>query len=339
MWGRGMRVFDRDGWLSTAATSTLLASLYNFDPSDVAGVTSDRYTDGIDRFVDAHVPAGVRHAVRSYLGQFAGAGIAGNHPSDISLSGLAAYEGEESGHNSVLVGGYRTLVDRLAGGVEIVLGSPVTDIRHTASEVSVSGPDFDIGARWAIVTVPLGVLRSGSPTFEPDLPARHRDAISRLGFKQLEKVVFTFEEQFWDDDLTEIVLLDDRHGFISVRDLTGPSGVPTLVCFSNPTIATEPLVRDHTLDAWHELLGRVFGEVPDPRSTTMTNWADDPYSLGSYSYLPVGASVDDMHTLAEPVGPRVGLAGEHTVSAYYGTVQAAWLSGRRAASHVVEGRA
>ncbi len=178
MWGRGMRVFERDGWLSTAATSTLLASLYNFDPSDVPGVMSDRYTDGIDRFVDIHVPAGLRHAVRSYLGQFAGAGIAGDHPRDISLSGLAAYEGEESGHNSVLVGGYRSLVDRLADGVEVVLGSPVTDIRHNASEVAVSGPGLDIGARWAIVTVPLGVLRSGSPTFEPDLPASHRDAIS-----------------------------------------------------------------------------------------------------------------------------------------------------------------
>ncbi len=151
--------------------------------------------------------------------------------------------------------------------------------------------------------------------------------------------MFTFDERFWDDDLAEIVLLDDPHGFISVRDLSGPSGVPTLVCFSNPTIATEPLVRDHAVDAWHELLRRVFGVVPDPRSVTMTNWADDPYSLGSYSFLPVGASVDDMRTLTEPVGPRVWFAGEHTVPAYYGTVQAAWLSGKSAGSRIVDHQA
>ncbi len=81
----------------------------------------------------------------------------------------------------------------------------------------------------------------------------------------------------------------------------------------------------------------MFGTVPEVRAVAVTDWAEDPCSLGSYSYIPVGASADDMHTLARPAGPRVLLAGEHTVPAYYGTVQAAWLSGQRAASTILDG--
>jgi hypothetical protein len=34
----------------------------------------------------------------------------------------------------------------------------------------------------------------------------------------------------------------------------------------------------------------MFGTVPAVREATATDWADDPYSLGSYSYIPVGVS-------------------------------------------------
>lgn len=49
----------------------------------------------------------------------------------------------------------------------------------------------------------------------------------------------------------------------------------------------------------------------------------------------IGATAADMQTLADPIGPRVLLAGEHTYPAYYGTVQAAWLSGKRPAETIL----
>ncbi|MGH2966411.1 MAG: FAD-dependent oxidoreductase [Solirubrobacterales bacterium] len=61
----------------------------------------------------------------------------------------------------------------------------------------------------------------------------------------------------------------------------------------------------------------------------------DPYARGSYSYIPVGATVDDMKSLAEPISDRVCLAGEATVLASYATVHAAFASGLRAAGHVL----
>jgi monoamine oxidase len=39
-----------------------------------------------------------------------------------------------------------------------------------------------------LVTVPLGVLKKGSISFEPPLPQRKLDAIQRMGFGVLNKV-------------------------------------------------------------------------------------------------------------------------------------------------------
>jgi Flavin containing amine oxidoreductase len=39
-----------------------------------------------------------------------------------------------------------------------------------------------------LVTAPLGVLKKGSITFSPPLPARKQEAIERLGFGLLNKV-------------------------------------------------------------------------------------------------------------------------------------------------------
>ncbi|MGQ0805350.1 MAG: FAD-dependent oxidoreductase [Actinomycetota bacterium] len=76
--------------------------------------------------------------------------------------------------------------------------------------------------------------------------------------------------------------------------------------------------------------------VPDPDGWLITRWAADPFALGSYSFLPPGATPDDRATLAEPVGRVLFFAGEATSVDYPATVHGAYLSGRRAASEVAE---
>lgn len=50
-----------------------------------------------------------------------------------------------------------------------------------------------------LVTIPLGCLKEKAPTlFEPKLPDWKLDAIKRLGFGNLNKVVLCFEKIFWD---------------------------------------------------------------------------------------------------------------------------------------------
>ena len=72
-----------------------------------------------------------------------------------------------------------------------------------------------------------------------------------------------------------------------------------------------------------------------PNETLVTDWTRDPWALGSYSYVPIGTTVDDMRRLAEPVSDRLVLAGEATVAEHHATVHAAFGSGLRAAGHAL----
>ena len=51
-----------------------------------------------------------------------------------------------------------------------------------------------------IVTVPLGVLKAGTIAFDPPLPEEKQQAIERLGFGLLDKVVLKFDQPFWPDN-------------------------------------------------------------------------------------------------------------------------------------------
>ncbi len=81
------------------------------------------------------------------------------------------------------------------------------------------------------------------------------------------------------------------------------------------------------------------GGVPDPNAYLITRWREDPFSLGSYSYLAVGSQPEDRSTLATPVAGRVFFAGEATNRDYPATVQGGLLSGRRAAAEAVDSSA
>lgn len=67
-----------------------------------------------------------------------------------------------------------------------------------------------------------------------------------------------------------------------------------------------------------------------------TNWSQDPYSLGSYSYLAKGSWQKDHVELGRPVADRLFFAGEATHPSYNSTVHAAYESGLIAAEAVSE---
>jgi flavin-dependent amine oxidoreductase/cyclic nucleotide-binding protein len=82
------------------------------------------------------------------------------------------------------------------------------------------------------------------------------------------------------------------------------------------------------------VLGDLFGTVPAPRSVVTTRWDSDPFARGSYSYLAVGATPDDIEALAEPVGERLLFAGEATVRTHWACVHSAHVSGLREAARL-----
>ena len=53
------------------------------------------------------------------------------------------------------------------------------------------------------------------------------------------------------------------------------------------------------------------GDVPAPAALVRTSWSTDPWTLGSYSFLGVGAEPGLRADLARPVEDVLYLAGEH----------------------------
>ena len=82
-----------------------------------------------------------------------------------------------------------------------------------------------------------------------------------------------------------------------------------------------------------DALRQVYGPaIPSPTGHLRTRWAVDPFAQGSYSFVAVGASLEDRDALAAAVADRLFFAGEATHRDHAATVHGAYLSGLVAAS-------
>jgi polyamine oxidase len=259
------------------------------------------------------------------------------YASPVDQTGLAYFwEGEEiDGGDHFPVGGYGGFVDALAEGLDVRLSHPVTEIwqGEDGVEVTAAGEVFE-GAH-VIVTVPVGVLRAGTIAFDPPLSDARQEALARLDMGNLEKVAMAWDTAWWEGSL-EYVDPQGEGVFPEFFDLQGLAGAPVLVGLYGGRFArsvqgewTDEQIVQGALDVLAEATGRT---IPPPADTAVTHWSTDPFALGSYVFLPPGASPDDLDLLAEPEGDRVRFAGEATVSSMYGNVHAAMISGLREAA-------
>jgi monoamine oxidase len=76
-----------------------------------------------------------------------------------------------------------------------VLNTPVTAIARRDNSVIVRAGNRSFEGPAAIVTVPLGVLKSGAITFDPPLPDGHTHAVNALGFGVLSKSYLRFSRR------------------------------------------------------------------------------------------------------------------------------------------------
>ncbi|WP_111647976.1 flavin monoamine oxidase family protein [Actinoplanes lutulentus] len=180
------------------------------------------------------------------------------------LSWLSARYGFEPGvgeGDRWIVGGYRLLVEHLAGGVDVRLQRPVTEIRVGERGVTLVGDgqvaDFDA----AIVTVPLPVLATIG--FAPALPDRHRVAVGRLGMGRVEKVVLRFERRFWPEHAAGYYRVHGpgENEICEWLDASAADGVPTLVgLFAGPWLeelwdGTDAEVAERAAEIFRDAVG------------------------------------------------------------------------------------
>lgn len=259
------------------------------------------------------------------------------------------------GAHCMIKGGYSAVVESLGKGLNIHLNHIVTNISYHTNECDGSdvkgntvrvctsnGREFSGDA--VLITVPLGCLKARDIDFSPPLPRWKDLSIQRLGFGVLNKVVMEFPDVFWDDSVDyfgataeETDLRGKCFMFWNVKKTVGAPVLIALVvgkaAIEGQKIDSSDLV-DHALAVLVKLFGKDV--VPEPVASVVTDWGNDPFSYGAYSYVAIGASGEDYDILGRPVENCLFFAGEATCKEYPDTVGGAMLSGLREAVRIID---
>lgn len=262
-------------------------------------------------------------------------------------SPINAYGGSEFGNYPD--GGYARLVRAMASNSDVRLNQKVTRVQVRGEGVSVfagGAEPVEFRGSHVIVTLPLGVLKAGSVEFDPMLPASKQAAIARVGMGHFEKIAMRFDTPFWQAGAppkshlyyvsksaefpTEFSFFLDYQTFI---------GQPALVGVVSAAFAEEFVTRTPQQNRGRvmEILREVYGPaIPEPTDIALSRWGADEFAMGSYSFLPVGATPADMDELAAPVGERLLFAGEASYKQRYGFSDGALSSGLREAQRLIK---
>lgn len=260
-----------------------------------------------------------------------------------SLSQLSTYwfdDGEEfDGDDVVFPEGYSAVADFLADGLTIKLEQIVTAVERNEATVTVQTESGSYTADQVVVTLPLGVLQTGTVTFTPPLPTAKQTAIAALGMGVLNKCIFRFPKVFWPQETTMLEYVAEKRGawgeFLNLAEVLD---VPVLVGFNAADYGRK-------IESWTDAeiiadgmvaLRAMFGaDIPEPDDYIITRWGQDRFAQGSYSFMAVDTDPEMRDQLGSPVDNQLFFAGEATSRAYAATVHGAYLSGIRAAEEIL----
>jgi monoamine oxidase len=241
------------------------------------------------------------------------------------------------GDQDVITNGYDALPRLLGNGLQIVLNTAASGVELRPDSVIVRSKDRSFEGSAAIVTVPLGVLKSGAITFDPPLPEEHARAVNALGVGALSKSFFRFDRRTWNVD-------NAFYQYLSVEDdlwsqwFTLPSATGPIVLAFNAGEHGRFVESSPPPDLIASALPvarRIFGSDISLTEVRTSNWAQDPYARGAYSFHAPGSGLDDRRRLQQPIGDRLYLAGEAVGVDNPATVTGAVLSGRYAAAQLM----
>jgi monoamine oxidase len=268
-----------------------------------------------------------------------------------------------------LVGGYDTLIERLADPVRadirfetIAAGVAWRDGHVEVACRDVAGADLaSVHARALIVTAPAGVLSApdgatAAIRFDPQLPPAMLRAMNLTAMGAVIKLVLRFKRAFWRDEklAARLGLPDlDTTSFLQARErlpfpvwwTSYPIDSPVMVAWVGGPPATElsRLPRKELERRAVLSLATILSMKPVAISRQLVgtfhhDWINDPFSRGVYSYSRVGGA-RACETLSRPVRDTIWFAGEAADRlGRTGTVHGAIDSGWRAAAEILRRR-
>ena len=236
-------------------------------------------------------------------------------------------------------------------------------------------PQPRVAARAVICTVPLGLLKASvaaaaaaaagaappppaadAPAasrppllFSPPLPPPVASAIEKLGWGTLNKACLVFESDplLVPQPSPPAACLEflpsapssPPAAFPYLLQQLLPNGAVAVVGLCVPNASGGGAVRgsEGACEALLAQLRVMAGgkELPRVREQLVADWGREEWSMGSYSFMGLGARPSDRVTLQEPLGGRLWLAGEHTQLVGSGYTHGAVDSGVRAAVGVL----
>ena len=279
------------------------------------------------------------YSERAQLAFYLTTEIADEYAADPDQLSATTYDDGEytDGDQDAVTNGYDALPELLAKGLQIVLNAPVTAIARRENSVTVRAGKQSFEGRAVIVTVPLGVLKSGAITFDPPLPDAHVHALQALGFGLLSKSYFRFNQRNWNAENAFYEYLGTGPGMWS-QWFTLPAAAGPIVLAFNPGYrgrAVESASPEDLMASAQPVIRQLFGDDIYPVEVRTSRWATDPFARGSYSFHAPGSGLDDRRRLQQPIGDRLYLAGEAVGVNNPATVHGALFSGRYAASQLM----
>jgi monoamine oxidase len=281
-------------------------------------------------------------AERAFALQF----VRGFHAADPRRASAEALTGEGgASENRQIPAGYDRLVAHLArplldAGV-VTESAAVTSVRWRRGRVDIAARSRagwslpDVSARAVLVTVPLAVLRAGSPRFVPALPAYKRRAVMTLATGNVVKVHLLFRRVLWTRE--EPLGIVNVPGAAFNAWWTRAEAVPVLVGWSGgpgaDRVAGKP--KEAILAAACATAAAFLGGSPAAFASALVDgmvddWSRDPLARGAYSWVPVGGRWAQA-ALGNPVADTLFFAGEATHPAgMNGTTAGALEMGERA---------
>lgn len=198
------------------------------------------------------------------------------------------------GSHTTVKNGYSCVPIALTEGLDIRVNTAVKKIRYfpggvevTAENLKTNNATVTYKADLVLCTLTLGVLKiaisketnqDNTVQFEPPLPQWKQQAIQRLGFGNLNKVILCFDRIFWDANTNlfgHVGSTTASRGELFLFWSISQSPVLLALVAGQAAAIMENVSDDVIVGRCIAVLKDIFGAVPQPKETVVTRWRAD----------------------------------------------------------------
>jgi len=232
----------------------------------------------------------------------------------------------------------------IKAGVVFEFNTVVQEIIWKQGDVVLDSSNGSFNGDACLITVPIGILRSGVIRFTPAIDAQV-NAARYLGFGGVIKTVLQFSTAFFESaqlplDKTGFIFSDQRIPTWWTRYpektgmITGWLAGPPAEALAE---SSDEEILEIAIESLAAILDRQSKEIRmEVKASQVKNWVADPYCLGGYSYEVVDGS-NAKEVLKKGVEETLFFAGEGLHSGpEIGTVEAAMINGKEITERILQ---